>query len=175
MHHTSHRQRPAQFSGSQTPAEGQRAVDLRRLGQWAVFLGSQATTAMHSCFQMVWTHLQLDLPIKRWLWTWNKWNYNMGRNHISFKLVFMSNLNLEMLVFVEGAKAKNSEQDKTQQQIQPTLVTWPESNRLSIIAGRRVLLLLRHPCSSMLRKQPFWTVIYLLQRSFVSFFSLQGI
>ena len=63
-----------------------------------------------------------------------------------------SRSNLEMLVFVEGGKPSNPEEnsrckDKNQQQTQPTHYTGIGNRTRATLVGKRVLSPLRHPCT----------------------------
>ena len=72
-----------------------------------------------------------------------------------------------------STRGKSLGASETQQQTQPTYDSWPESNP-GHIGGRRTLSPLRPPCSPILTKHFFCLGNYLLQRSCVSSFSLQG-
>jgi len=77
--------------------------------------------------------------------------------HVGLLDLPWSNWNLERLVFLERGekefpeKFKPSEQNKNQQQTQPTFGTWSESNP-GHTAVRQALTPLHHPCSPVNRR-----------------------
>ena len=116
---------------------------------------------------MVWTHIQLDLPVKRWLWTSNKITIFREEATSAWAgfhsgLLSWSNWNLiGDIGFCGGRKIERPEKTKPLEQgdnqlnkLNPDMV--PGRNRTSgHIDGRRALSLLCCPCSPIITKHFF--------------------